>query len=176
MVWQLSAKLNAMGGRREGQAACLLDAAAAIRPNFQNGGGAMEYDVVIVGAGSAGATLAARLTETAALKTGGLRVALIEAGPDYRSHEAPEAMSLPNPARIIIDPAHADFRYDALTARRTRVQEARTYWRGRGLGGSSAINGQIAIRAAPAVEMAIFFPRREGSSCPPMAVKGSFLK
>ena len=114
----------------------------------------MEHDVVIVGAGSAGATLAARLTETAGLKTGGfkkggLRVALIEAGPDYRSHEAPEAMSLANPARIIIDPAHADFRYDALTARRTRVQEPRTYWRGRGLGGSSAINGQIAIRAVP---------------------------
>ena len=66
----------------------------------------MEHDVVIVGAGSAGATLAARLTETAGLKTGGLRtgglrVALIEAGPDYRSHEAPEAMALANPARII---------------------------------------------------------------------------
>jgi choline dehydrogenase len=104
----------------------------------------LEHDVVIVGAGSAGATLAGRLTET-----GGLRVALIEAGPDYRAHEAPEAMALPNPARIILEPELARFRYDGLNARRTKAQEPRVYWRGRGLGGSSAINGQIAIRPVP---------------------------
>jgi choline dehydrogenase len=43
-------------------------------------------------------------------------------------------------------PEFAAFRFDALKARRTRVQSPRTLWRGRGMGGSSAVNGQIAIR------------------------------
>jgi 5-(hydroxymethyl)furfural/furfural oxidase len=101
----------------------------------------MIYDVVIVGAGSAGATLAARLTTDSAIQ-----VALVEAGPDYRAADAPEAMASPNPNRLIMDPEFARFRWDALTARRTRAQAPRTYWRGRGMGGSSAVNGQIAIR------------------------------
>ncbi len=102
---------------------------------------AMDYDYIIVGAGSAGATLAARLTENP-----GLQVALIEAGPDYRSADAPEAMRIPNPSRIITDPEFVQFRYDNLKSRRTAAQSPRLYWRGRGVGGSSAINGQIAIR------------------------------
>jgi choline dehydrogenase len=34
-------------------------------------------------------------------------------------------------------------------ARRTSAQEPKLYWRGRGLGGSSAVNAQIAIRGVP---------------------------
>jgi 5-(hydroxymethyl)furfural/furfural oxidase len=104
----------------------------------------MDYDYVIVGAGSAGATLAARLSADRAVQ-----VALIEAGPDYLSAQTPAAMKSPNPYAIIIDDAFATYRWDALKARRTNAQAPRTYWRGRGVGGSSAINGQIAIRGVP---------------------------
>jgi len=68
-----------------------------------------EY--LIVGSGSAGATLAARLSAA------GADVLVLEAGPDYRSADAPPDMRSPNPANIIVAPEHARFRYDALMAR-----------------------------------------------------------
>ena len=102
------------------------------------------YDYLIVGAGSAGATMAARLTENPEIN-----VLLLEAGPDFRSHEAPYEMRVPNPAAIFTSEEFLIYQWPDLKSRRTAQQDPRLYWRGRGMGGSSSINGQIAIRGVP---------------------------
>jgi 5-(hydroxymethyl)furfural/furfural oxidase len=99
-------------------------------------------DIVIVGAGAAGAVIAARISEA-----GPEEILLVEAGQDYRSADTPPAVRGTDISRAL---AMRSLRWPRLRARLTEYQPMRAYACGRGAGGSSAINGQLAVRGTPA--------------------------
>ncbi len=95
------------------------------------------YDYVIVGAGSAGCVLAARLTENPSTQ-----VLLLEAGPPDDADE----IHIPAALNLLFK---STYDWDYQTVPQERAAGRAIYWpRGRTLGGSSSINAMIYIRGS----------------------------
>jgi choline dehydrogenase len=102
----------------------------------------MEYDHIVLGAGSAGAIMAARLTEDP-----NRSVLLIEAGPDYTSVD-----QLPDEVRhgyaSGTDIMTSDHNWQ-FVGKPSSIAPDMPVPRGKVTGGSSAINGQVFLRGVP---------------------------
>ena len=97
------------------------------------------YDYIIVGAGSAGCVLAGRLSADPAA-----RVLLIEAGPEPRN----PWIRIPGAVSKVFN--RGPYNWGYMSEREPALADRPIYWpRGKGLGGSSAVNGMVYLRGHP---------------------------
>ena len=99
----------------------------------------MDADYIVIGAGSAGCVVAARLSED------GARVVLLEAGPRDRD------IWIHIPAGVVRVLNNARINWNFLSEGEPGTAGRRLQWpRGRVLGGTSSINGMLYVRGNPA--------------------------
>jgi len=100
----------------------------------------MQNDYLIVGGGTAGAVIAARLSEDPAC-----RVLLIEAGDDVVPGDEPADIRDPFPAATL----NPHYFWSGLTATASDGGAPAPYPQARVMGGGSSINGLYALRGVP---------------------------